>query len=280
MVDDHDRSRRSRVLLVAATSVFLLVFSLMLYSYFNKGAGVADLTLWDWLAVLIFPLALAVVGLVYQRMEIERDRARAEALEQREQVAVQERAQDVALQAYLDQMSNLIVDRGLRRRDKGLRLRRAQDHEDLRGIAQARTLAVLLELDAKRKRRPLKLVAQLQLINKGDPVIKLPNADFTGADLSESTFVDLDLSEVDLRCADLSGANLTGTLLTQADMREAILEKANLRGVDLRGADLRDARGLTQEQIGQARGDGRTQLPSGLERPESWTEGADGQTIA
>jgi transposase-like protein len=49
-----------------------------------------------------------------------------------------------------------------------------------------------------------------------------------------------------------------------------ILERAEKAG------DLRTALAA----ISQARGDETTQLPSGLKRPESWTEGAYGQTIA
>ena len=41
----------------------------------------------------------------------------------------------------------------------------------------ARTLTILLQLGPKGKRQPLKLVAQMRLIDKGDPIIKLPHAD-------------------------------------------------------------------------------------------------------
>jgi uncharacterized protein YjbI with pentapeptide repeats len=158
-----------------------------------------------------------------------------------------QRAQDTAVQTYLDQMSNLMIDR---------RLRKTDPDSDERALAQARTLAILLQLGAERKRLPLKLVAQMHLIDKDSPIIKLPHADLVEADLTEVTLVDVDLTDVDLRGANLTDANLGGTVLADADLRSADLtgadltstvlsganlRGANLRGADLRGADLRDA---------------------------------------
>ena len=78
----------------------------------------------------------------------QRQREREEAVENKQ-------AQDNAIQAYLDQMSDLLVDRHLRSLPKG---------SDIHRLAEARTLEVLLGLDGERKRRPLKLVYGLGLI--------------------------------------------------------------------------------------------------------------------
>jgi hypothetical protein len=68
-------------------------------------------TLWDWLQLLIVPLALAVIGLLFEMQQAERQRALEEqqaALEDRraqaERELAEQRAQDEALQAYLDQI--------------------------------------------------------------------------------------------------------------------------------------------------------------------------------
>ncbi len=89
--------------------------------------------------------------------------------------------------------------------------------------------------------------------------------DHRGADL-----VGRDLSGADLRRADLSTAYLLGADLRRADLREADVLGADLRGADLSGADLTDALYLTRTQIGGARGDARTTLPPGLDRPARW----------
>ena len=105
-------------------------------------------------------------------------------------------AQAVALQTYLDQMSDLMIDR---------RLRATDPDSDERGLAQARTLTILLALGSDRKRHPLKLVAQLHLIDKGNPIIKLPRADLNEANLAEETLINVDLTDVDLRAATPDG---------------------------------------------------------------------------
>ena len=60
---------------------------------------------------------------------------------------------------------------------------------------------------------------------------------------------------MNLGLAHFEGANLTG---------------ANLRGVLLAGTQLKDSRGLTDEILEKAFGDGDTYLPDGLTRPVHW----------
>ncbi|WP_020621216.1 pentapeptide repeat-containing protein [Paenibacillus daejeonensis] len=78
-----------------------------------------------------------------------------------------------------------------------------------------------------------------------------------------------------LRGADLRGANLRGALMLAADLRNADLRSADwigadLRDADLRGADLSGSVFLTRMQLRSAKGDARTRLPAGLERPSHW----------
>src|SRR5215210_5728416 len=68
-------------------------------------------TLWEWLGLFIIPAMLAVgVFLLNQRQKQHEDRIQ-QAQKEREEEAEIQRAQDEALRACLDQMSNLIVDR-------------------------------------------------------------------------------------------------------------------------------------------------------------------------
>ncbi len=88
-----------------------------------------------------------------------------------------------------------------------------------------------------------------------------------------------DLSRTDLQGADLTHANLQGALLRGAklqgaDLREANLQgaslaganlqRASLRGAKLQGAFVAGARNLTREQLDEACGDDKTQLPDYL----------------
>ncbi|MGD1703172.1 pentapeptide repeat-containing protein [Dapis sp. BLCC M229] len=63
----------------------------------------------------------------------------------------------------------------------------------------------------------------------------------------------VDLSSANLRGINLSEANLRGINLSEANLRRANLSKANLSEANLRGADLRGAKGLTVEQVRQAK---------------------------
>jgi hypothetical protein len=92
-----------------------------------------------------------------------------------------------------------------------------------------------------------------------------PTSEWSGRDLAGR-----DLRDVDLLGADLRGALLIGADLRGADLRMVDLLGADLRGAELAGADLSSSLFLTRTQIGGARGDGRTAVPSVLEPPAHW----------
>ena len=217
-------------------------------------------TLWDWLQLLIVPVVLSLITVVFawqqdiRQDQIENQRAKAE------RELAKERAQDEALQAYLDQMSNLLLERNLRTSD---------EDSEVRTLARARTLTVLGRLDPSRKTAVMQFLVDadlVQSIDETDPIISLNganlsganvsdaslrNADLNGADLSDSDLSDSDLSDSDLSFADLANANLSFTDLSFANLRDASLSDVDLRGAilrdsdlgvaNLRGADLSDA---------------------------------------
>ena len=224
---------------------------------------------------------ITIVSHIYNKKQREREEA-VQAL----------RAQDAALQQYLDQMSDLLVNRGLRpepadSEPKGLQKYRdrvndllvnlnlrsepadSEPKDYVRNLAQARTIAVLLGLDSEHKKRPLKLVYELGLIEKDNRPLELKNAGLDGANLSEITLRAAYLRCVDLRLSDLNGADLEGSNLNLADLRGSDLKRANLRDVDLTKANLlpydaqdperlsihnqKKTNNLSKESIGSAR---------------------------
>ena len=212
------------------------------------------LTFWDALGLVFVPVAGGIIITIVSHTYNKRQREREEAVQTL-------RAQDLALQQYLDQMSDLLVNRGLRpdpadSEPKGLQRYLDQVNDLLvnlnlrsepansepkvyvRYLAQARTIAVLLGLDSEHKRRPLKLVYELGLIEKDNRPLELNNAGLDGANLSELTLRNAYLRGVDLRRADLKGADLEGSNLNLADLRGSNLKRADLRGVDLTNANL------------------------------------------
>ena len=177
-------------------------------------------TVWDWVGLLGVGSAIGVVSYFFARHQRKRDEAIAN-----------ERAQGEAFQAFLDQMSNLMVD-------KKLKLPSQTNRDAIREVAQARIISILLALDPDHKRNPLRLVYELGLINKDATLINLTNASLDQANLSELALPDACLRHVNLRGADLSGANLRGSDLSKADLRGARLINADLSHADLTDANL------------------------------------------
>jgi hypothetical protein len=136
-----------------------------------------------------------------------------------------QRAQDEALQAYLDQMSKLLTDQGLRSRPHGL--------DDARVTARARTLATLRRLGGERKRSVLQFLYEAQLINRHERELTEEETKMLGPDGP---------TQFDDRIVGLSGADLTRADLTYITWRNAALDGAFLDNADLRRAELKRRR--------------------------------------
>jgi uncharacterized protein YjbI with pentapeptide repeats len=106
--------------------------------------------------------------------------------------------------------------------------------------------------------------------------------DFSGSRIRQSNFTVATADGARFRGANLSLANLFGMRAGRADFTNANLEGATLvgghfggarfdgaalAGANLSGAELADARGLTQQQLNTACGDGTTTLPNGMTAP-------------
>jgi uncharacterized protein YjbI with pentapeptide repeats len=189
-------------------------------------------TLWDWLQLLIIPVVLAVAGFSITRLRDQTDRNIAT-----------DRLRQVALQEYLDRMSELLLKENLRK---------SEPDAEVRNIARARTLTVLSGLDADRKSSIIQFLSNSRVIS----FIDLSEADLTGvhfdfgkmsmaklsgAKLNGGFFDGTDLSEADLHYAELRSAGLSSTNLRNANLSVSDLSKSYLTGADLNGADLSEA---------------------------------------
>ncbi len=137
-----------------------------------KRTGPGDKTLWDFLQLLIVPLMLAGIGLWFSAQQDIRQRELED-----------QRAQDAALQAYLDQMSTLLLEENLRGSE--------QDSE-ARTLARARTSTILEGLDAQHKRKVFAFLNQAESINKGTLVVSLGGVNLSEADLSNFLLDNID----------------------------------------------------------------------------------------
>ncbi len=243
-------------------------------------------TLWDWLELLLLPLVLAgTLGglarwkwrndrrqaelqlehereIAWKKLKTEMEMADLRSISDREaselqartdRVIAKDRLHEETLNAYMDRISELVLERGLRT---------SGSQEEVRFVARARTLTALVGLDVDRKGTILEFLYAAKLINLNDkvgdlmlqvdlvdtkrPPVDLIQADFSGANLAATSLRGADLQEVDfrmadLRACDLSGANLRGADLSDADLTGAKLIQVNLRGAQLSNADLRSA---------------------------------------
>jgi uncharacterized protein YjbI with pentapeptide repeats len=188
--------------------------------------GFRSKTLWDWLQLLIVPAILIAVTFAWSATQTRIDDRREDR-----------RSQDVMLQAYLDQMSRLMLDKGLLSSKQG---------EPVRAVARTVTLTALRGMDVERKAAVVRFLNEARLL-EGDedkaPLVWLQGADLSGAnlrraELSGAVLFDVDLTDADLTGADLNSANLVNSSLRHAQLSRATLAATDLRGADLTGADL------------------------------------------
>lgn len=215
-------------------------------------ASAVDKPLWDWLDLLIVPVVLAIGGYLFNSSQ---NRAAQRAAELR--------AQDDALQAYLDDMTDMLTPK----KDQSS-LNDDPPPNSLRHLARARTLTVLTRLDGVRKAHIVQFLYESGLITRGHVVVDLSEADLREANLTRTNLIGSDLrravlrkaclresnlGEADLREVDLREANLSGTNLgpNQAYRRGANLSTADLREADLSGANLFEA-DLSLAKLGRA----------------------------
>jgi uncharacterized protein YjbI with pentapeptide repeats len=194
--------------------------------------GFRGMTVRDWLQLLIVPLVLVVIGFLFTIQQDARQQAIEDQRAQSEREIEEQRAQDAALQAYLDQMSQLMLEGDLRG---------SQEGSEVRTLARARTQTILARLDSRRKGSVVQFLYEASLIDKEGPVVSLSDVSLRGADLSGLDLKGATLISADLNDTDLEGADLSEADLSEADLDRADLSWAVLSGTDLSGAELSDA---------------------------------------
>src|SRR5215203_5955705 len=238
--------RREQVLWAGGIVAAVLLVSILIgYLY--------DITLWNWIKVLALPITVGAAVPLLNKLQKDRE-LDIEAKRKDRELAIQEQyTQDAALQAYLDQMAQLmLLDEADEAKPKPLR--KSEDGDEVRILARTRTLTVLRRLDSGRKRSVLDFLYEARLIQKPQPIIQLgsPDQEYNVADLSgaelrgavlrnaalSGTHNGANLSRAELRDADLSLADLSNVTLRDANLSGADLQNANLSGANLFNANL------------------------------------------
>lgn len=217
---------------------FIIVGAGLLYVLIEtvkvKNTGFETKTLWDWMELLIIPLVLVIGAFLLNKSERETERKLAtERIEEDRRVAEEQREEDrrvaeihsrleheitishqqeVALQAYFDRMSELLIEKKLR----------TTNDEEVRDVARARTVSAMRWLNTERNNLVIQFLREAKLITDENSILN-------GADMHNMDLRELDLRDIYLQKTYLSQANLEGVILSGANMRQASLSDANLQ---------------------------------------------------
>jgi uncharacterized protein YjbI with pentapeptide repeats len=202
-------------------------------------------TLWDFLQLLVIPIALVGLAFALNAYQSDREAKREAARAAREnRNAMRARAEDRAtarearlddvLQSYLGRMSDLVLDRGLLRSQSG---------SNTQAVARTMTLAALRQLDATRKGHVIRFLHESNLIGGllRSGSLTQGKVDLDGADLRGLDLRGEELTGYDLVGADLRGARFDGVFLTGVNMSYARVAKASFRGSWLHEVDFSNA---------------------------------------
>jgi uncharacterized protein YjbI with pentapeptide repeats len=147
------------------------------------------------------------------------------------------RREEDVLQAYLDQMWKLLLDKDL------LSTSKANSNSEALTAARVSTLTTLERIhhNPDKKGIIVKFLGECSLLEKQDTVVILEGANLGRANLHEVDLSRANLSRANLSDANLIGANLIGAILSDANLSDANLNDAILSDTLLFNADLSDA---------------------------------------
>lgn len=235
------------IIIACVLGIALVVGIIGGYVFNWNWTGLSQKTLWDWMQLLFIPVVLAAAGFWFNHRERKATELRADNEQKaakirawNEHMSAKIRAEaerqimldnqrEAALQAYINEMSELLLHENLRE---------SQPDTEVRKIARVRTLTVLPRLDEERKRSVLRFLYEGFLIMTDKSIVSLGFADLSRANLSKLLLLLINLSGADLNEANLEEAVLDKAILTHTNLRDANLRDVLLNGADLSGAML------------------------------------------
>jgi uncharacterized protein YjbI with pentapeptide repeats len=190
-------------------------------------------------------LAGTIATLSYNLYKDRKDRKHQQVIEEHRQAIENNRAQDSALQAFIDQMSQSDIY-------SELRTAPASGHK--RALLRLKMQTLLMQLNEERKGVLLSFLHGAKLCRKKEitpnehtkeesektdeerwryPIFRLDHIDFSRTKRTPDTKLTFDdLRGIILRGAKLNEVNLSGANLSNADLRDADLSCAQLRKAD------------------------------------------------
>jgi len=211
-------SGRFRAIIILALLIILIMWS----SSFGW-TGFSDKKLWDWLDLLSASAAAVILASI---LNTDLKNIQKQAKYDRKTTVGNHRA--VALQDYINKISDLLLKENLRNSSK---------NDDVRIVAQALTLALLLSLDSARKRNVIQFIYDAGLINKDNTIINLEQCYLGKINLEEVQLRRAHLKDIRIEKSNLNGIRLREANLSEAKIKNSTFHKAHIVKTTCIGAD-------------------------------------------
>ena len=180
-------------------------------------------TLWDWLDLLIIPVALGLIGWAYSQIE----KVKTQNVEE-------ERKQNEILESFLETMTKLIMEHDLQ----------SKPSQQTIAIARARVNIALSNLNGQRKGQILQFLYESDLIDIKPKLLllgaNLQNAILDEIVLGKSEIKGAFFNKSSIQRANLKGAILIGCDFSHTNFSNSLLENANLSYTNLSDSQLKN----------------------------------------
>ncbi len=176
----QEKQKKWRVLWIAFLVVVLVGFMITViggYAFSWAWTGFGDNKLWEWLNLLILPVTLALGANLVSMQQNRRGLQESQAQHQTDLQIAEDTRQEETLDAYIDQVMQLLLEKNLRA---------SEPRSDIREVARIHTLTVLRRLNTSRQRILLQFLDEAGLINQDNPLINLSEIDLSGIQLSRT----------------------------------------------------------------------------------------------
>ena len=176
----QEKQKRWGVLWIAFLVVVLVGFVITIiggYAFSWAWTGFGDNKLWEWLNLLILPVTLALGANLVSMQQNRRGLQESQGQHQTDLQIAEDTRQEETLDAYIDQVMQLLLEKNLRASEPG---------SDIREVARIHTLTSLSRLNTTRQRILLQFLDEAGLTNQDNPIIHLSGIDLSGIQLSRT----------------------------------------------------------------------------------------------
>lgn len=207
----------------------LLLAIISIFTFYNYPiTGFSNKKIWDWLELLIIPLAIALIGIYFTRTERETEREFNHSKLHTEINIAKDKSDELKFMDFQDKISNLVIDHKINDLDSLIPV--------VSTIARARIFTLSHTIDARFKGNLILFIYELGLILKDNPVVNLDDVHLANTHLFWKN-----LDEIDLSRALMVESDITSTSFDNAKFKVTIAADSDFRFCSFVDADLSHA---------------------------------------